>query len=60
MEIDFEFLSQVLMILSAVCVILAAVGAGGVDLYLASTQWIGVGVLFGVWAVYARLWKKRK
>ncbi len=59
MEIDFEFLSQILVMLSMVCVILAAVGAGGVDLYLASTQWILVGVLMGVWAIYARIWKKK-
>jgi uncharacterized membrane protein len=60
MEMDFDFLSQILVLGSAICVILAAVGAGGVDLYLASTQWILVGVIFGVWAIYAKLVKKGK
>jgi uncharacterized membrane protein len=59
MEIDFEFLSQVLILFSVVCLILAAVGAGGLDLYLASTQWVMMGVILGVWAVYVKLWKKK-
>lgn len=32
---------------------LAGVGALGYDLYLASTQWMLVGILMAVWAAYS-------
>lgn len=38
--------------LSVVCAVLAVIGAFGYDFYLASTQWILVGILLGIWGVY--------
>lgn len=37
---------------SVVCVILALIGAFGVDLWLASTQWILVGLTLATWGVF--------
>lgn len=41
-----------LMTLSWACVILAAIGATGVDFYLASTQWILLAILFAVYSLW--------
>lgn len=49
---DKPALAKALIYLSVVAVVLAVVGATGNDLYLASTQWLLIGVLLGVWAVY--------
>lgn len=40
--------------LSAVCVVLAAVGAAGTDIFLASTQWILMAILFAVYSLWVR------
>ncbi len=37
---------------SVVAVVLAGIGATGNDLYLASSQWMLVGVLLSIWSVY--------
>lgn len=47
--------SQGLMYGSVVCVILAGIGALGVDLYLASTQWLLIGVTLIGWSIYMLL-----
>jgi hypothetical protein len=40
---------------SLVTAFLATLGAAGYDLYLASTQWILVGILLSVWGIYILL-----
>jgi len=45
-------MGKVLIYVSVVCVVLALVGALGSDLWLASTQWMLVGLTFATWAVY--------
>lgn len=52
---DKPMVSKFLMYGSAAAAGLAGVGALGYDLYLASTQWLAVGILLGVWAVYLLL-----
>lgn len=41
--------------LSMLAVILSIVGAFGVDLWLASTQWVLIAAVLAVWAVYAKI-----
>jgi hypothetical protein len=38
--------------LSIVAVILSIIGAFGTDLWLASTQWVLVAAVFGIYAIY--------
>lgn len=38
--------------LSVVCVALAFIGALGTDLWLASTQWMLVGLISAIWGVF--------
>lgn len=45
--------SKFLMYGSVAAAGLAGIGALGYDLYLASTQWVVVGILLGVWATYS-------
>ncbi len=52
---DKPMVSKALMIASGGCVILAILGAVGVDIYLASTQWLLVGVVLGIWGIYLLL-----
>lgn len=49
---DKPMVAKVFMWLSFLCALLAFVGAVYVDVYLASTQWILVGVLMGVWGLF--------
>jgi len=42
--------SKVFLGLSGVCVFMAILGAAGTDIYLASTQWILVSILFAVYS----------
>ena len=37
---------------SVVAIILAAIGAFGIDIWLASTQWILVAAVLGIYALY--------
>ncbi|MFA6493255.1 MAG: hypothetical protein WCV58_03910 [Patescibacteria group bacterium] len=41
--------------LSLLAVILSIVGALGVDLWLASTQWVLIAAVLAVWAVYVKI-----
>lgn len=50
-----KFWSQLLFLLGAIAAILSAMGAFGFDIYLASTQWILVGIFFAVAGIYVRL-----
>ncbi len=43
---------KALIYFSVVCVILAFVGALGTDLWLASTQWMLVGLTAAIWGVF--------
>jgi len=49
---DKPMLSKVLFFLSVVSVVLAVIGAIGTDIYLASTQWLLVAAVLGIWAIY--------
>lgn len=44
--------SQICFYLSVLAVALALVGALGVDIWLASTQWAVVAAVLGVWAIF--------
>lgn len=43
---------KALMYGSVVCAILAFTGSLGADLWLASTQWVLVGLILAVWGVF--------
>lgn len=45
-------LGKTLLYLSMISAILAFIGALGTDLWLASTQWLLVGLTLAVWSVY--------
>lgn len=45
-------IAKVLNYASYVCVALAIIGALGTDLWLASTQWMLVGLTVAVWSVF--------
>jgi hypothetical protein len=46
--------SQIAFWLSVVAIILAFVGALGKDLWLASTQWVLVAAVLGVWGIFLK------
>lgn len=52
---DKPMASKLLMLGSGVGSILAVIGALGSDIYLASTQWLLVAILLGVWGVFLLL-----
>lgn len=52
---DKPMVSKALFVSSGVSVVLAVVGSLGTDIYLASTQWLLVAGVLGVWAVYLLL-----
>jgi hypothetical protein len=43
---------KALIYFSVVCVVLALIGALGSDLWLASTQWMLVGLTCAIWGVF--------
>lgn len=45
-------LGKTLLYLSMISALLALIGALGTDLWLASTQWLLVGLTLAVWSVY--------
>lgn len=45
-------IGKALIYASIVCVILALIGALGTDLWLASTQWMLVGLTAAIWGVF--------
>ena len=51
---DMQKSSQVLMGLSVGCVFLAGVGYLGTDIWLASTQWLLVASILGLFGVYLK------
>jgi hypothetical protein len=52
---DWRLISQVLVGGSVICVILAAVGYTGSDIWLASTQWLLVAAVLAVFGLYSRM-----
>jgi len=48
-------LGDVFIVLSIIAVILSIIGALGTDLWLASTQWVLVGAVLSIWAVYVKI-----
>jgi len=51
---DWQALSWVLSLFSVLSVILAAWGFLAADVWLASTQWLLVAVIFGLWSVWVK------
>ena len=49
-----EKLSPISFYVSVLAVLLAAIGSCGLDVWLASTQWIIVAAVLAVWAVYLK------
>lgn len=52
---DKPMLAKLLVYVSVLGVILAAVGALGYDLILASSQWLLVSIILAVWGVFLLL-----
>ena len=52
---DKPMISKGLVGLSLLSCVVAGASMAGYDLYLASTQWLIIGILFAVWAVYLLL-----
>lgn len=52
---DKPMVARILANLSVVCVALAGLSMVGLDVFLASTQWVLVAVAFGVYAVFLLL-----
>ena len=52
---DKPMLSKILMMASFLSVMFALFGSLGSDFYLASTQWLLVGTVLGVWGIYLLL-----
>jgi hypothetical protein len=52
---DVRVLSQVLIGGAVISVAFSALGYLGTDIWLASTQWLLVSVVFGLFGVYARM-----
>jgi arginine exporter protein ArgO len=52
---DTRRISQILMICSLLGVILAGFGATGVDIWLASTQWLLIAVVLAGFGIYLRM-----
>jgi len=48
-------LGDILIGLSVIAVILAVIGAFGVDLWLASTQWVIIAGVLGIYAIYLKI-----
>jgi len=55
---DWGLLSQLLMSASVVSVVLAGIGYLGVDIWLASTQWLIVAAVLALFGLYARMNEK--
>jgi len=52
---DMKLASQLLMIGAVVAVALSAVGYWGVDIWLASTQWLLVSAVLALFGVYLKM-----
>lgn len=52
---DIKLLSQVLISAAVISVILAGIGYLGVDIWIASTQWLLVAAVLALFGVYMKL-----
>ena len=52
---DWRLASQVCMGGAVVAIVLAAIGYTGVDIWLASTQWLLVGAVLALFGIYSRM-----
>ena len=52
---DWRLYSQVLISGSVIAILLASLGYLGIDIWLASTQWLIVASVLGILGVYAKL-----
>lgn len=52
---DWRQLSQILMAGAVISVVLAGVGFTGGDIWLASTQWLLVAAVLGLFGIYSRM-----
>lgn len=52
---NWDMVSQLLMSLSIVAVVLSGVGYTGTDIWLASTQWLLVSLILGIFGLYSRM-----
>lgn len=52
---DWRQASQLLMAGSIVSIVLAGIGYTGVDIWLASTQWLIVAAVLALFGIYARM-----
>lgn len=52
---DIRQLSQALIAGAGIAVVLAAIGYTGVDIWLASTQWLLVAAVLALFGIYAKM-----
>jgi len=52
---DIKLISQVLMGSATISVLLAGIGYLGVDIWLASTQWLLVAAILALFGLYTRM-----
>ncbi len=52
---DIKLISQVLMGSAIISVLLAGIGYLGVDIWLASTQWLLVAAILALFGLYTRM-----
>lgn len=56
MQLDnFKFISQILIVLSALGVVFGVIGAFSEDIWLASTQWLLIAAVLAGFSIYVRL-----
>lgn len=53
-DMDTGMLSQILMTASLVSVVLSGIGYLGTDIWLASTQWLLIATVLGLFGVYLK------
>jgi hypothetical protein len=54
-NVNWRLCSQLLMSASVISILLAGIGYLGIDIWLASTQWLIVATVLAIFGVYARL-----
>ena len=52
---NFKFISQVLIVLSALGVVFGVIGSFSADIWLASTQWLLIAAVLAGFSVYLKL-----
>jgi hypothetical protein len=53
-------MTKITFYLSILAIVLAAIGALGLDLWLASTQWMIVGAVLAIWSIYLKDEEKKE